>query len=739
MDHLPSPLNPYQRVQIPYLGGEEYDNLGFSGFPERQGWTIDQLSSLLGSSDGREIRGKTISNALAFVQSWLYFGTLHDVFRLNGITINKDDYIEKDGHEGKMVMTSERLPSHVVGYLGIETSLSDAARLQHRQWVVEFLITVCGKVWNFDNIESQRSHDMGSQDTRGSVLFSVMVLCTSLSSLLCGSTFTAGPSRFLSLRMCREGWCPNQVAMISDTFFEASRHYIYLLGPPQIKKDHRGCSERVCAANQVDEGTYETKHLQTDCICEPVEPNLQMITSISESGGIPLISLSPLTYGSHFDCCVEEFKPGMIYVAISHVWSDGLGNVNRNSLPLCQMRALKTRASAILSTSERTLGGRTYLWIDTLCVPLSPASARNAAILTMRRTYASATRVLVLDAELMSIPRPPSALETRMRIVTSAWYSRLWTFQEGVLGRSLHFQFENEAASGQELYEDEKRSEEEKLAQGVSNKHLVWSYPRSTILGYSSLATEEGKVTLLEGLRWRSTTKIRDEPICIAVLLNLDLAQIMTYPKDERFKAMLWFQKIFRLGMLFYNGPRIAEYRYRWAPRSFMAHGDPIPFGEIPASFTWHSWGYAGLTFRSVGVSFGPVYISAKTTRFKLAIPWENSNKSLLVTFFGDPSSNFLKELVDSGKPVPLALIPSGLIFGQVSNERPPTTGALVIILKKEDILFARFICCVWMTRSMADDEKSDYERLAGVETDRTDVADLGAAEIVPYQWWCVG
>ena len=170
-----------------------------------------------------------------------------------------------------------------------------------------------------------------------------------------------------------------------------------------------------------------------------------------------------------------------------------------------------------------------------------------------------------------------------------------------------------------------------------------------------------------------------------------------------------------------------------------MAHRDPIPFGEIPASFTWHSWGYAGLTFTSIGVSFGPVHISANTIRFKLAIPWETTHKSLRVTCYGDSSSNFLNELADSEEPAPLALIPSGPILGQVSNEMQPTTGALVIILKRENLLFARFICCVLMTRSIVDDEKSGYERLGVVEADRTDVADMGAAEIVPFQWWCVG
>ena len=44
---------------------------------------------------------------------------------------------------------------------------------------------------------------------------------------------------------------------------------------------------------------------------------------------------------------------------------------------------------------------RLYFWLDTLCVPLNPASSRKAAIELTADTYKSATSVLVLDSALM--------------------------------------------------------------------------------------------------------------------------------------------------------------------------------------------------------------------------------------------------------------------------------------------------------------------------------------------------
>lgn len=44
VDHLPIPKDPsYLPPQIPFIEGSLYDNKGFLGYPERQGWTEEDL------------------------------------------------------------------------------------------------------------------------------------------------------------------------------------------------------------------------------------------------------------------------------------------------------------------------------------------------------------------------------------------------------------------------------------------------------------------------------------------------------------------------------------------------------------------------------------------------------------------------------------------------------------------------------------------------------------------------
>jgi hypothetical protein len=59
----------------------------------------------------------------------------------------------------------------------------------------------------------------------------------------------------------------------------------------------------------------------------------------------------------------------------------------------------------------------------------------------MSETYLNADKVLVLDASLQTISVHESIQECMMRITTSPWATRLWTFQEGIPAFQLHFQF----------------------------------------------------------------------------------------------------------------------------------------------------------------------------------------------------------------------------------------------------------------------------------------------------------
>ncbi len=166
-------------------------------------------------------------------------------------------------------------------------------------------------------------------------------------------------------------------------------------------------------------------------------------------------------------------------MAISHVWSDGLGNPHQNSLPLCQLEHLydllgdrlwdewydmaenpddfgyddegTNKAIDALNAGfkrivpglkkiiepVRNFRGRPLsIWIDTLCVPLEPRY-RKIAIARMQDVYAKAVFTAVLDSELRTIRyRTCQPEEILLRIGLSGWFRRAWTFQEGVLANT---------------------------------------------------------------------------------------------------------------------------------------------------------------------------------------------------------------------------------------------------------------------------------------------------------------
>ena len=146
---------------------------------------------------------------------------------------------------------------------------------------------------------------------------------------------------------------------------------------------------------------------------------------------------------------VKKYEPGAVYFAFSHVWADGLGNTRRNSLPLCQLFTLRARLFRLVEhyverywTSPKR-PERIAFWIDTLCIPLTPNVIRKKAIMKMQDVYRQSAAVLVLDAGLMQHSCPLDPLEVLVRVQTSDWSRRLWTYQEAALPPRIHFQFQD--------------------------------------------------------------------------------------------------------------------------------------------------------------------------------------------------------------------------------------------------------------------------------------------------------
>ena len=234
-------------------------------------------------------------------------------------------------------------------------------------------------------------------------------------------------------------------------------------------------------------------------------------------------------------------------------------------------------------------------WMDTFCVPVKDDTARKLAIQEMRDIYQSADRTLVLDSWVRALPRSADVVEKATRLNLSNWQNRLWTLQEGILAHNLFIQFKDGPQTLEklqdELHEDEKSRPELNFYStlgaalfgvpllGLRLKAPMHSPPSGLLL------------PLVGGVISRTTTRLSDETICLATMLDMDPAPLLSLPgpkkenmsKDEkhaweqkscekRMEHLLQSVGTFELKMIFSNLPRLRSEGFGWAPKSFLNH-----------------------------------------------------------------------------------------------------------------------------------------------------------------------
>ncbi|KAJ6469397.1 hypothetical protein C8R45DRAFT_430419 [Mycena sanguinolenta] len=191
--------------------------------------------------------------------------------------------------------------------------------------------------------------------------------------------------------MRTHGWCPSECQLLHA--FDGAYNFFAARLPPRTLVDHAHCTDWTCVADQVDDSRYETKHVEDGCGCASVRVAPEQLSAVLAREKVPRLVLS-----NDLKVSVSESEP---YIAISHVWAHGLGNPKDNALPACQLQRLASYMSGLKATGETSVA----LWIDTLCIPVQEnfKSLRKQAIRLMGQTYRDASAVLVLDKELQRL------------------------------------------------------------------------------------------------------------------------------------------------------------------------------------------------------------------------------------------------------------------------------------------------------------------------------------------------
>ena len=367
------------------------------------------------------------------------------------------------------------------------------------------------------------------------------------------------------LRLIDRGWGPALLKKFRHMFNASCLDWLDGSGKSNPIGGHQQCSDLECVRNNIDPSTYAMCHQAADCNCILIRPPEDQVLLIIDNGDIPTFTTSGL--GDSMTLEVVPCSAATIgeYVAISHVWVDGLGSTTEKGIPRCQ--ALRFNKLA-----QTALGRQNALWwIDSVCVPAAEMQRRKA-IANLRNTYCHAAMVVVIDRYIhgCSMHADSGIIHSEAMlwaIVSSAWMQRLWTYQESYLARRLLFEFSDG------FWEYTEALPQPSLPKAVSE---VWSCLAAVVrtLRPGQSTEHVGGISfgaLAYSVNWRTTSRATDELLAVAAVMNIDPTKMMERDGEDRIREFYISVKALPRDILLHASPKMALPNFHWAPKTLMA------------------------------------------------------------------------------------------------------------------------------------------------------------------------
>ncbi|ETI22721.1 hypothetical protein G647_06797 [Cladophialophora carrionii CBS 160.54] len=559
-------------IQVPFLCEYEYDHdCEFTEYPSQKGFDKHKFLGL-------DFSQRPPDETASFLQTWLYFGLLGRVLR---VPLTMEDFVDRTSTP-PTITTRRSLPSYLEAW-------AKKVKAKHVQQMEADLEEARSFVLCM--LEAGHACPLPKE-----VVLSIMVLGATLSFAIDlkiesfppkNKTVIAdwGMSPLITARLVRNGWCINDVHRLCDTVSPPTA----LLAADIVRQEvvsretHDVCSPAGCISRNIDESTYETKHVDPGCQCDSVAAPVDQVKAILDQGDVPVILVRE-EGGGHILGLEASSSRKTKFIAISHVWADGLGCTTGNSLPSCQLLRLhrmcsdlfpeRTGASRLFRRADAPLG----LWIDTLCIPREKAH-RRLAIARMSATYAGAAKVLILDSELLSLTKDMPERTILLRLIGSSWDRRVWTMQEGALGASgLHVKLADGVLDVSDAVKRlQKSSGSGSLATAVVDRDATILFQEFEQLrkAHSKSYWRDGVPAIAASLRilnGRSTSKEGDAYICLAGMMALEgdiIKDLDATPVQERTRKLLSSVRYLPKNIIFSPGVKLEEEGFRWACASF--------------------------------------------------------------------------------------------------------------------------------------------------------------------------
>ena len=314
---------------------------------------------------------------LVFLQAWLFFGLLKEAFA-DKADIIYEYWIEDWGNPENIhkIMQSP----HLTKYLDViaeRLSVRQGAERPPFEWweaIFELTITVTEA---FEKVFAVQSTNKSTEEpTSLRITWSILMLGQMLTTIVMkcygieDSNSKHWPDGILiHRRMAKRQWCPHLSNKLTALL---SMDIIYLLTlmswynpisrysnlPAEGITDrmlnfrrgrddpaiglgrHRRCTVAKCLGEKIDERSYTTEHVHESCSCDFTGPDVSEVIRILDDKEVPVFLVQQqMDTGGVLHVSVDVERSGLVssYVAISHVWADGLGNKAENTLPTCQI------------------------------------------------------------------------------------------------------------------------------------------------------------------------------------------------------------------------------------------------------------------------------------------------------------------------------------------------------------------------------------------------------------------
>ena len=566
IDFVPfkTPWLGFDHDKIPLGTFAEYPNT--VGFNRSNLWNVNFRESHL---DFKELSGAEIGRrSVALSQAWLYYGLLESVV---GKKIEVS-YLMRQDIDGKEYLYSRNLHFclqtkvfDIRANPGSKAHVSMDIQLDLRfvrTWISRFV------AWSHPSFRPKLDKAYpGCMDQLEEVVPAIVRLAEAVEQMrrhalpdypYLGTLTWHYPYKVAGRRTSRLhslGLCAFQIKLLEDTVNQSTLDWLAALGMQQDPIGHEKCTAEACARNNIDESTYQQAHVCRSYLCQKLLPDLQEVMKILKENKIPVMCLETLNGMPRLTVSASSKAAPGEYIAISHVWADGLGGSTECGLNTCQVERLGRICNSVKKTSKNA-----RFWVDSLCIPRVDRDVYIKALIGIRDVYINASSVLVFDKMIEKCTLSDSTESLYAHIYMSAWMQRMWTYEEAVLAKQLVFVLRD----GFHVY-----------------KVNTWpSMPRTICVVWQSLAAQLYRLRVKQELlnvghiyqafRYRLTNAPQEEFLSVSGVLNLDTKVLLSVKGEERTKEFWMMLKWIPFNVPFLDCPKLGEQGFRWAPRTMM-------------------------------------------------------------------------------------------------------------------------------------------------------------------------